>query len=588
MIGVAAACLASAAELRAQQGQAGGRGGGGGRGNAQQERYDRSARSIESSLLTYLDGEPVRNILTPGEFSEWTLNIRDGQVVIAEAWSDTFDPAIEVTAQEKILAANDDRFPGDQRPLLLWRFESAGTYFLRVRSFRDKAGGPFFLRFRVYDSVDLSDASIQTEIPADRFLIRLPMKAGAIKRVVIETPDENRFANVSLGQVISPIGLPDIGLASAVRSVMPNTIMAPMDGDYYVVAMGAARPGRRALLRVVARDAAPLKPGPAVAAGKARTNVPALWALTVKPGDTVEVSAPELDSRATFILTEQPELPEFDSAKPETNPFFPQLLNPKEQKGPAFGILPGRARDNRILVFAARRDATLWIASNNAAKTDTDFTLTVRPGAREFTARNTSRGRLTIGRTDYWTFTGDAGDVMSFHAAAEDFAQHIVVRDPDLNEVWSADAALDRSALDWTLVVRKPGRYLIAISCMGDGGSGEYTLSRDVFFPKEFSRASPAEGSLTENAVHVWKFTAKPGEPVLVRWTSSDWSYTIGVQDERGAPASLPLEEVDYLNRFGILAVERPATFIIVLTATGHPARYAIGLTDLPVAKLRE
>jgi hypothetical protein len=586
---MALACLALSPDLTAQQQGQGQRGGGGGRGNAQQERYDRSARTIESTLSSYLDGEAIRNILTPGEYSEWTLTIRDGQVVIAEAWSDTFDPAIEITANEKPIASSDDRYPGDQRPLLLWRSTQPGTYALRVRSFRDKAGGPFFVRFRVYDSVDLSDGSIEVDLPkADRFLFYVPMKAGQMKRVVIEVPRETEYVNVALGQVISPTGLPDIGLAASLRPVLPNTLLAPIDGDYFVVASGAARraPGPPQKLRAVARDIVPLKPAVAGAlSAKTPANKPVFWAVNLKAGETIEASAPELDAQTTFLVVEQPEVPEFDRTKPETNPFFPQVATP--DKGPAFAILPGRARDNRILVLSARRDAALWIASNASGKATSEFTFNVRPAAQPFAARTTSRGRLTIGRTDYWTFNGDAGEVMSFRANAGDFSQRIVVRDPDLNEIWSADAALDRSTVDWNLVVRKPGRYLVAISCVGEGGSGEYTLSREVFLPKEFSKGSPAEGALTEAGVHVWKFTAKPGEPLLVRWTSSDWSYTIGVQDDRGAPAALSLEAVDHSNQFGILAVEKPVTYLIVLTANGRPARYSIGLSDLPVGRLR-
>jgi hypothetical protein len=554
-----------------------------------QGQTDRSARSIDGALSTYLDGSGVRNILTPGEFSEWPLTLREGQVVIAEAWSDSFDPAIEMTTQEKVLFSNDDRYPGDQRPLMLWRSGQAGVYALRVRSFRDKAGGPFFLRMRVYDCVDLADGGIDTDVPKDRrFLFRVPMKTGEIKRIVIESPDRGGYAGVSLGPTISPFGLPDIGLANPLRVVVPDAVMAPMDGDYYVV--GSTAQMGLPKLRAVVRNVLPLRPALPEDAlpAKIPTNVPAVWAFSVKAGETLEAAAPELDAGAAyFVVAEQPEMPEYDETRPETNPFFPQPLKAKTE-GPAFTLLPARARDNRVLVLAARRNAALWIASNAGGKPNGEFTLTVKPAAREFAAQLPAEGRLAIGRTDYWTFEGEAGDVMTFRAGAADFVQRIVVRDPDFAEIWSGETALDRSVLDWNLIVRKPGRYLVAVSCAGDGGSGAYTLSRKVSVPREFSKAAPAQGTLAAGGVDVWKFTARPEAPLLVRWTSSDWSYTIGVQNERGAPAALQLEEVNPENAFAILRVPARTTFLLVLTSNGGSARYSIGLTDLPVAEIRQ
>ncbi|MEQ1936304.1 MAG: hypothetical protein ABL962_20810, partial [Fimbriimonadaceae bacterium] len=69
--------------------------GGRGQGNRQQE-YDRSTQAIENRINSYLTTEEIKNILTPGEYSEWPMKLKAGQVVIAEARSDAFDPALEV------------------------------------------------------------------------------------------------------------------------------------------------------------------------------------------------------------------------------------------------------------------------------------------------------------------------------------------------------------------------------------------------------------------------------------------------------------------------------------------------------------
>ena len=127
-----------------------------------------SAASFEQELGHYLNGNEIKSVLTPGEFSQFPLKLKAGQVVIGEARSDDFDPALEIVdANNKTLAFNDDRYPGDQRPLLFWRCEEDGDYQLHVRCFHDKTGGQFFVRFNIYKSVDLSSGQkVEAEIDA--------------------------------------------------------------------------------------------------------------------------------------------------------------------------------------------------------------------------------------------------------------------------------------------------------------------------------------------------------------------------------------------------------------------------------------
>ena len=56
-----------------------------------QQPYDTSADAIEQRLHQYLKGPEVKNILTPGEYSEWPLTLKAGQVVISEARSPLAD-----------------------------------------------------------------------------------------------------------------------------------------------------------------------------------------------------------------------------------------------------------------------------------------------------------------------------------------------------------------------------------------------------------------------------------------------------------------------------------------------------------------
>lgn len=570
------------------QGEQGGLGGGGfggggfggaaGQGGRQQELYDRSTRAIEQAIRRYITNEPIRNILTPEGFSEWPLDLKIGQVVIAEASSDAFDPMLEIAdAKEVVLASNDDRYPGDQRPLLLWRCDRDGAYSIRARSFRDKAGGQFFIRFNIYDSMDVTPGAESTmDVDNEKVLVRTQMKAGQVLRLSTTRVDE-KHVWASIGQTISPIGLPDIDLAYPLRNVVRDAIVAPVDGDYYtlLIPMGAGK----LEVGAMAVPTVPLTRTSDVATAKSKINSPSLWSLSVKKGEVIEVAAPDIYYNSTIIVSERPDVSKNDLTKPEQNPFFPKTKKQEDEKGPALTQLPGRARDGRVFVFAAHRDADVWIATNGLGK-EGDFTLTVKPAAMIYEKQNAHR--LIIAKTDYWYFDAVAGEVMTFNSTAAQFAQHITLLGPDFGAISNAQAAPDQTKIPRDLIVSKSGRYMFAVSAIGDGGGGDYTLTRETFQPKAFSKSAPAQGEMKDSGVQVLKFTAKPDEPLLVRWNSNSWNYSINIRNDQGENVNLPMTQVDVNNKYGILKVQEPTTFLIVLKSTGPPSRYVITLSDLP------
>lgn len=569
-----------------------GQGGQGGQAGRQAE-YDQRLQAIEGAIGAYLNAEEMKSILTPGESVEWKVDLKVGQVLVAEARSDAFDPAMEIVdGKEKVLASNDDRFPGDQRPLLFWECDRDGTYLLRARSFMNKAGGQFFARYNQYDTMPLETGQIE-ERPFDKpigalILFKVPMKAGQIKRIMVETPN-NRYMAATLRQKIGPLGLPDIELASplypttgdpAARVRGRNVIMAPVDGNYYILSDLWAVD--RGILRASAKELQPKELAGSPSSDKASTDTPSIWTLRVKAGEFIQVSAPDLHLESQLVVAEMPDVAKYDLGKPETNPFFPKLRAKDADPGPALVGMWARARDPRSVLLIAKRDARLWIASNGAGPDGGQYTLSVKPAAKPFTEAGNLGSKLQIGNTDYWAFDAKVGDVMEVTSGSQNFSEHLVLRDPDLNSLWDLQAVPDQSALSGLLIVTKPGRYLAAISSLGDGGGGDYTLSRKVYASKELAKGKPAQGGIANGDVQVWKFTVQPKDPLLIRWKSSGWAYDTAVFLDNGEPSSLPLTPIDEGLRYGILKVDKPTTFLLVLTGTGAKANYSIELNDLP------
>lgn len=548
--------------------------------------------SVNTRIGQYLDGEETKNILTPGEYSEWKLDLKAGQVVIAEARSDAFDPALEVVGPDgKALATNDDRFPGDQRPLLLWRCDKDGSYSVRVRCFHDKSGGQFFARIRTFETLDLSNRNVgEAEIDkGPRFLVRLSMRKGQISEIsnVRKQSEDDDLALPDFP--INPLGLPEPlpGLSYRLAPVITTGVVATVDGDYYMLCHLYA-PGKRKV-HMERRDIVPEPLDGVKAATSAgvvsqyapTANGSRVWEVSLKKGDLIDVTAVGHFDGAQSSIAEVPDFAKFDVSNAETNPLYPHPT-PESPVEPAFAFLPGRYRDVRNNVIRANRDAKIWIAYQAISSSSTDtFAIRLQTAERPFVEGQTLRGTLRVGDNDYWALDAKAGDVMTIDSSASTFAEQLIVIAPDLSRVIENVAEVDETSQQVQLVVQNPGRYLVQISSLGDGGGGEYTLSRKVYHPFDIGIGKPAQGEVGPGQVQVWRFTATPAQPLLLHWKGMA-SVTQKIYDEAGNETTLPNQSVDPQNGFGILKVTHPQTFVIVVSGAGRKTSYAIELGPIP------
>jgi len=204
----------------------------------------------------------------------------------------------------------------------------------------------------------------------------------------------------------------------------------------------------------------------------------------------------------------------------------------------------------------------------------------VRPAATPFTENGPNHGKLRIANTDYWAFDAKAGEVLTLNTKSSDFRHMMIVSGPNMEEIRHFEAGVDQTSDNWRLVVWEPGRYLVHISCVGNGGGGEYSLSRTVLRPKEFEIGNPAQADISRGQVQIWKFTVKKGEPMLLHWSSSAWHYEVESFDESGHPKDFQRDDVDEHTKYGILRT--PGTYLIVLSGNGAKSTYSIDLSPIP------
>ncbi len=567
--------------------QGGGFGGGGAAGAPQggQGSDVRNSQNIDNQIQRYLSAEPHLHILTPGEYTEWPLKLEAGQVVIAEASSTAFDPALEIVdAQAKSLASNDDRYPGDQRPLLLWRCPAKGDYALRGRSFRDKAGGQYQMRFAVFDTVDISTEGVAVKAfdGTHPLLARITLQRGQIVEPYNVQVKGKDTTSVPLAGVISPSGLPDIGLMRPfMRTVPSTTLLAPADGDYYYYTNFAPHGS-------VAIAVHEYKPHPVDDAHRAKTASGGksdidIWEFKAKKGEILHLSTPELLPDSSETVGPQPVMPPVDEKKKDDwSPFYPEVLDPKKDLSPRFLPLRGRDRDGRVTNLKVTRDTTFWAVVRPLNRANrTTYSFNIAPAVQDLPDGKTMADKLGAGGAGFWGFDGHVGDVVLLSAASKSFVHQVQVLDPDLADLGGAIPPVDETATTMTLILRKPGQNIVQVSAYGDGGTGEYTISRKLLPPSRFGLDKPASGELDGTNVQVWTFDAKPGEPLLLSWRTTAPNIGLTVLDSRGNTVGLPLQFASETLAYGVLIVREPTTFVLVVQGQGVKAGYSLSLSKV-------
>jgi hypothetical protein len=211
------------------------------------------------------------------------------------------------------------------------------------------------------------------------------------------------------------------------------------------------------------------------------------------------------------------------------------------------------------------------------------FSIEVRAAAQPLAEEKTNSGTLRIADTNYWSFPAETGDVIRLNSKTTGFEGKTETFDPDLKEVSKTVAAPDQTSKSWSFMAKKPGRYLVAVSCVGDGGSGTYSLTRGIVHPKEISIGNPARGEISKDDIQAWRFTVTPDHPRMIHWKTSEGTYEYTITDEKGgSPGNLYLEPVDNYNQFGIISVRHPQTYVFVLTGREGKVNYSFELLDLP------
>ena len=546
------------------QGGFGGGGAGQGQGGGMQGPDGNDGSNQRS--MPYLSQRETTSILTPGEFVEWELNLKKGQVVMAEARSDAFDPAMEIVEGDRVIIDNDDRYPGDQRPLLLWSCPKDGKYLLRVRSFRGRAGGQVFSRHVQLDCQDLKFGHNRLAPPeGEAFLYRVALKQGDYVQARCEVPGGIWVPIRSVR--ISPVGLPYTDLVPGLAPAIDGAICAPVDGDYYLYVQGGYARSFSINPLSISLEKLLIEPITKVPTDSVRkAGIGAVWSMDLKKGDFMEFDSREGRFNGGVYFDEAPDFTKFD---PKAHPFAPKPA----REGASYVEMPLRGSGRSCVGILAHADTKLWIA--NWGSTPNPPRLSVKPASSAL-GGNRAEGRMNINHVQWWAFDANPGDVVKLTATGKGFASKIRVQAPDLQEVAERATFNEEERSEVVFVARHGGRHLIAVSCEGHGGTGTYAIDREVVPPQNLDQKASLSGTLKAGEVRVFKITMQPGPVKLLKFMgSASYQITEPTGQAQGL-SGFSIGNARYY--YGVFSA--PTSYLIVLQGGG--STYNLSFVDPP------
>jgi hypothetical protein len=480
--------LLASAQLFAQ-GSIGGFGMGGGAGPGGESMM---LRKDQKSAPMHPEYPPVpwqtqTMIATAGVGCEWKISVKVGDVLVAEAESEVFDPALKLIDDKgKTMAENDDRKEGDQTPLLVYRFTRDQDVKVIVNSFRAAAGGKFEFRHFIFKSTTAKPGMTELETPKNAVAEKLGLvgtlvhfkgeKGKTYSISNLQSQENGGWNDSSLtGSIFGPNGVKSadfVELKNGTERVYANNVKSLRvlrDGDFFMI-MPQFVAGQKFRISV---NAIP------VIQGRKDANLK----VTIAPRSGVLLSYPVAtdDLVETNIQTGEDVVSLFEGPEPAED--FVGLQNGVRGEG-YWGV------EDRFTWFKKRRDSSIMtrayygtgdatIILSNRSDSPAEVSIQNSVDLPKFVDGQSVDDTLPIAESAYHPFESNQNDMMRLRAAATAFRLKLdiidykgVVRNSFLDE------ANNRPGDD--LFFPNKEKFILRVSCLGNGGSGTYSLKRDA------------------------------------------------------------------------------------------------------------
>ncbi len=508
-----------------------------------------SGRPIDTDLTT------ATNILTPGQQSEWALTIKDGETVIASATTTNFDPAIQIVDKDgKVLAENDDVRLGVQDALLVYRFAKPGSYKLLVKAFKGAGGGQFKLTLRRFVAADIKVGARTTSPPGGKPVqfYRFPVEAGQTI-LVNNAPELSVFA---------PTG-ESVRLRNPLEERLVRRPLASfrveVKGDYYLRAVSS----QPYAFTVASAKVAPLTLGQPITARKLTAGGVDIWTFQGTEGDFIRLRA---EAEGTGVDAQLA--------------YIPAPNSDDESDGQeATTLFEGGAKTEGELVALLRKTGTYELTLAQPLGLETDYTLTSTKNVRGWEQKAPLAETLTLGGMDYYSLEGKAGELLRIEGLSEQFDIELELYNLRGEKLTSNDdGGKGRNAL-MTVLLSQSAKYLLKVSCYGNGGSGAYQLRRAPDPVRPLKLGERGSGTLSTDGTEIWSFTGKPSQALILSVRATDFSSSVRIFGSDGIELAAR-DQGDSTSTLFALTLPLDGTYTIWVSSKSGAGKYTVRLIE--------
>lgn len=538
-VGVAL-CVASCFVV-AQGGQGGGGfGGGGGAPGA--------AGGVGGRTPVTGDEATFRQILTPGDKGEWTIDAKEGETIVANAKSSIFDPALEVVDDKNtVLASNDDIEPGVQSARLLYRFPKAGAYRVWVKGYKSAAGGQFEFTLRRFLPVEASSAKLAPSTLDNTGTQWFRFHAVKGKPLVIRAKAISFEPSLDLIGPTGEVVESDLEDGDLVRHVLRDA----KTGDYYARVRGSAKNASFTFgIAPVPVYVIPI--GSQTESRHLNADDVEIATIDVNPGEFIRVDATS-NGPPVLVAT--------GSMESERDTDVIRRIYSTGLKGNWASHLATKKGQLVLTIFTTSDLAT-------------DYRISVSKPVKEFGSPTVS-GKLPMGGIEYFAFQGKKGELVELGATSSQFDPHLRLITPAGVSLRDDDDSGENNDAKIVSLLPEDGAYYVAVACSGMGGAGDYKVSRRTIAPMSLDMGPAKTPTIGAKAIQVWTFQGKSGQTAILNVTSKTARLMVTVFGPRG-------EEMRYhtYDPISILKLPDDGTYTVWIQADAGSGEYRIRLID--------
>ena len=413
-------------------------------------------------------------VLTPGDAVEFKLEVKKGETLFASATSDAFDPALSVVdSKKKELAKNDDRVEGDQSPFLIYRFPVAGTYTLKVLSYRSVSGGKFTAKMRTFVPVDAELGKFTAkDSPSDdggdnRVLFRIACKKNRIYdlRSVEAVKPVSYMQNIN--RIIGPSGVESSDLKSVPTSDGIRVFEALKDGDYYLEygSVGATQYRTNFVEVPIIAAKANFSVGTDIEKGELK-----IFEMDVTPNLIVRTTVDQQSVDLTVSAPAAKGNVDYDAGNPNDTTWGSNRIL-------SWYLLNRDSHLDVVRVFHGTGKARFVIRSNGSKSEKLTFKNSDSLPA--WSPGEPIKGSIGIGEAKIFSIRSAKSELMRVAAKASYFEPKV--------EIFRLTGELANTLLDRKnhkpsddLYFPEANLFIVRLTCDGFGGSGEFEIKRDV------------------------------------------------------------------------------------------------------------